>query len=69
MLCFGESSVTVELVINNKCVRAILDSGASRSVIDRGTLEMLGIEDLLVPCHTFGLHDASETRMRLAGRW
>ena len=66
-MCVGEGCVTIGLNINNKQTRGMIDFGASKSVIDIGTLDALGIK------HTYGidknicLYDASNNKRAMSG--
>ena len=61
--------VTLDVVIQDQDVRGIVDSGASRCVMDLGTLEMLGVDTSSLQASNANLVDASNNRMKLAGVW
>ena len=60
--------MTVRLKVKYQSVRATIDSGASRSIIDKGTLEWLNIDDILSDGVDVKLMDASNNQMDMAGR-
>ena len=66
-MCVGEGCVTIGLNINKKPTRGMIDSGASKSVMDIGTLETLGIKHPYESDQNICLYDASNNKMEMSG--
>ena len=63
-----EACVTIGLQINGHQLRGMMDSGASRSVIDIGTLEIIGMTNAVQKDESIELWDASSKKMNVLGR-
>ena len=63
----AESCVTIGLLVKNRPVRGLMDSGAKRSVIDIGTLETLDKDIHIDPIKDIQLYDASDNKMDILG--
>ena len=61
-----DECVAVKVELEKKTVNATMDSGAGPSVIDMGTLELLGLQNKITPC-TENLVNASGHDMDIAG--
>ena len=64
----GGGPVTLSLEINSRRIRGMIDSGASRSIMDIGTLESLGLQNEIILDPNIGLTDASNNKMAISGR-
>ena len=60
--------MAVSVVVCGRNLRGLLDSGAGDSVVDIGTLEVLGIENTIVKDNDINLWDASNRKMDFLGR-
>ena len=60
--------VTIGINVKNRKLRSLLDSGAGKSVIDRGTLETLGEDHKIVKDNSIQLTNASNNVMDVGGK-
>ncbi len=63
----AEDCVMIGLRIKGRSLRGMMDSGAGRSVIDIGTLEMLSKDVRIEPNNDIHLCDASNNKMDVLG--
>ena len=61
-----DECVALKVQLEEKTVNALLDSGAEPSVIDMGTLEILGLQHSITDCKD-NLVNASGDSMDIAG--
>ena len=66
-MCIGEGCVTISLNINDKTTRGMIDSGASKSIMDIGTFETLGIQNMYGNDMSTCFTDASNNKMAISG--
>ena len=65
----GEGPITLAVNINGTDTRGIVDSGASRCVMDLGTMEVLGGNTSQIGESNSHLVDASNNEMPISGIW